>query len=61
MSQKSKTPAGTGASRASFGSLSPVRNTPLSIQAQFLNFSHHVRPELAVMVAVSAFGEHGHG
>lgn len=61
MPQKSKTPAGTGASRDSFAGLSLPLSTPLAIQAQFLIAAHHVRPELAVMVAALAFGGHGHG
>jgi hypothetical protein len=47
MPQKSKTPAGTGASRDSFAGLSLPLSTPFAIQAQFLIAAHHVRPELA--------------
>jgi hypothetical protein len=61
MPQKSKTPAGTGASRDSFAGLSRSLPTPLTMQAQFLIAAHHVRPELAAMVAALAFGGHGHG
>lgn len=56
MPQKSKTPAGTGASRDSFAGLSLPFSTPLAIQAQFLIAAHHVQPELAAMVAALAFG-----
>lgn len=56
MPQKCKTPAGTGASRDSFAGLSLPLSTPLAIQAQFLIAAHHVRPELAAMVAALAFG-----
>jgi hypothetical protein len=31
------------------------------VQAQFLVAMHHVRPELAAMIAAIAFGGHGHG
>lgn len=53
MPLKSKTPA--GASRDSFAGLSLPLSTPL-FQAQFLIAAHHVRPELAAMVAALAFG-----
>lgn len=56
MSQKSKTPAGTGASRDSFARLSLTLFSPLAIQAQFLIAAHYVRPELVAMVAAFAFG-----
>lgn len=62
MPQTCKTPADkAGASRDLLGGWS--RNLPTSdaLQAQFLIAAHHVRPELAVMVAALAFGEHGHG
>lgn len=61
MPQKSKTPAGTGASRDSFAGLSLSLPNPLVIQTQFLIAAHHVRPELAAMVAVLAFGGNYHG
>ena len=61
MSQKSKTPAATGASRDSFAGLSLPLSSPLAIQAQFLIAAHNVRPELAVMLAAFAFGGHSHG
>jgi hypothetical protein len=56
MPQKSKTPAGTGASRDSFAGLSLPLSTPPIIQAQFLIAAHRVRPELAAMVAALVFG-----
>lgn len=56
MGHKCKTPAGTGASRDSFASLSLPRSTPLAIQAQFLIAAHHLRPELAATIAPLAFG-----
>lgn len=61
MPQKSKTPAGTGASRESFAGLSLPISNPLVIQAQFLIAAHHIRPELAAMVAALAFGGGAHG
>lgn len=56
MSPKSKTPAGTGASRDSFAGLSLPLSSPLAMQTQFLIAAHHVRPEVAAMLAVLAFG-----
>jgi hypothetical protein len=35
--------------------------SPLAMQVQTLVAAHHVRPELAVMIAALAFGGHGHG
>lgn len=61
MSPKSKTPAATGASRNSCGGWFRDSLSPLPMQAQFLIAAHHVRPELAAMVAALAFGGHGHG
>lgn len=61
MPRKSKTPAGTGASRDSFAGLSLPLTTPLTIQTQFLIAAHHVRPELAAMLAAIAFGGGAHG
>ena len=60
MPQKSKTPAGTGASRDSFAGLSHPLPTPVAMQAQFLIAAHHVRPEMAVMLAAVAFGGGDH-
>jgi len=34
---------------------------PLPFQTQFLIAAHHIRPELAAMVAALTFGGHGHG
>lgn len=56
MPHKSKTPAGTGASRDRFAGLSLPLSTPLDMQTQFLIGAYHVRPELAAMVAGLAFG-----
>ena len=62
MPWKSKTPAeGAGASRDSFAGLSHPLSTPLAMQVQTLICAHHVRPEMAVMVAALAFVGHGHG
>ena len=60
MPQKSKTPACAGASRDSFAGLSLPLSTPLTIQVQILIAAHHVRPELAAMVAALAFGGGGY-
>lgn len=56
MPRKCKTPAGTGASRDSFAGLSLPFSTPQNLQSQFLIAAHHVRPELAAMIAALAFG-----
>ena len=61
MPQKSKTPAGTGASRDSFGGLSHPLSTLPILQSQFLIAAHQVRPELAAMIAALAFGGGEHG
>lgn len=61
MPQKCETPAGTGASRNSLDRCFRDRLNPLALQSQFLIAAHHVRPELAAMVAALAFGGHGHG
>ena len=61
MPQKCKTPAGTGASRDSFAGLSLPLSTHLAIQAQFLIGAHHVRPEMAAMIAALAFEGGGNG
>ena len=60
MPQKSKTPAGTGASRDSFAGLSLHLSSPLILQSQFLIAAHHVRPEMAAMIAALAFGGGAH-
>lgn len=62
MPQKSETRAGKArASRNSCGGWFRDPLTPLDVQAQFLVAAHHVRPELAAMIAAIAFGGHGHG
>lgn len=61
MPHKSETPRNGGASRNSCGGCFRDSLSPLTIQAQFLIAAHHVRPELAAMVAALAFGGHGHG
>lgn len=60
MPHKSETPRNGGASRNSCGGCFRDSLNPLTIQAQFLIASHHVRPELATMVAALEFGGHGH-
>lgn len=54
-----KTPAGTGASRDSFAGLSLRLSTPFAMPVQLLIAMHHVRPELAAMLAILAYGGHG--
>lgn len=61
MPQKSKTPADTGASRDSFAGLSLHLSNLGTIQSQFLIAAHHVRPEMAAMIAALAFGGGAHG
>ena len=61
MARKCKAPAGTGASRDSFAGLSPSLATALAMQPQFLAVAHHVRPEMAAMLAAFAFGGGAHG
>lgn len=56
MPQKSKTPAGTGASRDSFGGLSLNLSSVGEAQVQFLIAAYHVRPEMVAMIAASVFG-----
>lgn len=52
-----KTPAGkAGASRDLLGGWSRNLPNPDALQAQFLIAAHHVRPEMAAMVAALAFG-----
>ena len=53
-----KTPACTGASRDSFAGLSRHPFTLIAMPVQLLIAVHHVRSELAVMVAALAFGGH---
>ncbi|MFW2448612.1 MAG: hypothetical protein ACN4E6_14925 [Qipengyuania pacifica] len=61
MPSTSKTPAGTGASRDSFAGLSLPFSNLDTTQAQFLIAAHHVRPEMAAMIAALAFGGGAHG
>lgn len=63
MLQIQETPAGAaaGASRDCFAGLSHPLINPPAIQAQFLIAAHHVRPELAAMVAALAFGGGANG
>ncbi|KPF90210.1 hypothetical protein IP81_15825 [Novosphingobium sp. AAP83] len=56
MVQKSEARAKARATRNSCGGSFRDSTTALTIQAQFLIAAHHVRPELAVMVAALAFG-----
>lgn len=56
MHQKSETPRSGGASRNSCGGWFRGPNTPHEVQTQFLIAMHHVRPELAAIVASLAFG-----
>jgi len=44
-----------GASRDSFAGLSLPFSTPCAMQSQLLIASHHVRPEMAAMIAALAF------
>lgn len=61
MPHKSETPRNGGASRNSCGGCFRDSLSPHAIQAQFLIAAHHIRPELAAMVAALTFGGHGHG
>jgi len=62
MPQKCETPHGGGATRNGCGGSFRVPPTSLSHQAQFLIVAHHVRPELAAIIAALAFGGSGtHG
>ena len=56
MLQKSETPHAGGVSRNSCGGSFRDNLSPIAVQAQFLIAAHHVRPELATMVAALAFG-----
>jgi len=57
MPHKSETPlVGSGASRNSCGGCFRDAFSPVAFQAQFLIASHHVRPELAALLAGLAFG-----
>ena len=61
MDQKCEAPRDGGASRNSCGG--PFRDfpNPLALQTQFLITMHHVRPEVAAMLAAAIFGGYGHG
>lgn len=64
MTQKSKTPAGTdpaGVSRVCLDGWTRSLDNLAATRVQFLIAAHHVRPELAAMIAAFAFGGHGHG
>lgn len=55
--QKQRSPAVEGeASGNQLGSVLRDSFSPISLQSQFLIAAHHVRPELAAMVAALAFG-----
>jgi len=57
MLPKSETPHGGGVSRnESCGGSSRAHLSPIALQSQFLIASHHVRPEMASMIAALAFG-----
>jgi len=57
MRQKCETPAGkAGASRNLLAGRFRYSLNSVAIQAQFLIAAHHVRPELAAMVAALALG-----
>lgn len=56
MVQKSETLRSGGPSRNSCGGWFQDSSSPLTIQPQFLIAAHHVRPEMAAMVAALAFG-----
>lgn len=62
MPQKCETRAGKArASRMSL--VGPVRDTPITphfAQVQRLTSRHHVRPEIAALIASLAFGEERH-
>lgn len=56
MPQKCETRADARDSRNSCGGWFRDPLTPLEVQAQFLIAAHHVRPEVAAMIAALAFG-----
>lgn len=57
MPQICETPlVGSGASRNSCAGSFRDCLSPISIQAQFLIAAHHVRPEMAAVIAALAFG-----
>lgn len=62
MSKKSETPRNGGVSRNGCAGSFRDSFTPLGLQVQILIGAHHVRPELAAMIAALAFGGSGnHG
>jgi hypothetical protein len=58
VAHKYETPHKGGASRNSLDGTFRERLTPLALQSQFLIGAHHIRPELAAMLATLAFGGH---
>ena len=61
MPHKCETPRDGGVSRNSCGGWFRDPLSPRILQSQFLIVAHHVRPELAAMVAALAFGGGAHG
>lgn len=62
MPQKSETRAVEArASRNSCGGWFRDPFSPCTLQSQFLIAAHHVRPEMAAIIAVLAFGGGAHG
>lgn len=59
MPHKSKTPGATGASRNSLDGCFRDYLSPTTLQSQFLITAHHVRPELAAIIAAVVFGGGG--
>lgn len=56
MPEKSNAPHDGGASRKSCGGLFRDSSIGDDLQAQFLIAAHHIRPELAAMMAAFIFG-----
>jgi hypothetical protein len=61
MPQKCETPLRGGASRNMLAGWFQDPSTPLTAQAQFLIAAHHIRPEIAALVASLAFGGGANG
>lgn len=61
MPEKSNAPRNGGASRKSCGGLFRDPFTADGLQAQFLIAAHHIRPEMATMMAALVFGGGCHG
>jgi hypothetical protein len=61
MPEKSNAPRNGGASRNSFAGLFRAPSTAADVQAQFLIAAHHIRPEMAAMMANLIFGGGCHG